>query len=172
MARDRGAQSDILIGLEHGAHRLHGLKRELEDVVGEKGDAGLDRVHGAQRGAQIDHPRGELGGAEDAVGEGHPQLERQIVVAPLGEGLRRVDVTVDEARDYQLAAPGDHALGPDIVGDGADADDAVVLDQYIALEWLAAMLRVHRDDGGTAYQYRHALGLPRVSAFSGHSGRT
>ena len=160
VARDGRAQPHILIGLEHGAQGFHGLERELEDVVGEEGDAGLDGVHGAQRRAQIDHARGEFRGAEDAVGEGHPQLQRQVVVAPLGEGFRRVDMAVDETGDHQPVPPRDDPFGLDVGGEGADAGDSLALDQDVALKGRAAVLGIHRDDGGVADQYRHAFDSP------------
>ena len=157
---DRGAQAHILVGLEHRADSLHGLQREFENVVGEEGRAGLDRVHGAERRAQVNHARGKLDGAEDAVGERHPELQRHVVVASLGEGLRRVDVAVDEAGDHQLALAGNHPFGLGVGCGLADSGDALAFDQDVALERLAPALRVHRDNGGTLNQYRHALPSP------------
>ena len=172
VAGDRGAQAYILVGLEDGADGLHGLEREFQNVVGEERDACLDRVHGAERRAQIDHARGELSSAEDAIGERHPQLQRHVVVASLGEGLRRVDMTIDEARYHQFAVAGDDAFGLDVGASLADGGDALPLDQDVALKRLAPALRVHRDDGGTLDQYRHALTPPLRPPQLGYVGST
>ena len=64
--------------------------------------------------------------------------------------LREVDVGVDEAREHEMAAPVDHALGRPRrlhVRGAADLDDALAVDQHGAVHEDPAR-GIHADDDG------------------------
>src|SRR3981081_2467587 len=78
--------------------------RALVDVVGDSGRAALHRLDGADHGAQINVARCQLKRAQRAHII-HPELERQVVLAPFVEAFVAVGMTRDQARRGQEGLP-------------------------------------------------------------------
>ncbi len=94
VARDVGAQPDIVIGLEDLPKLVERLAAQFVDVVDQGGDAVPERFHRHHHRPQIDQPVGRRRGAQDGIAIEHPELERHVVVAALEQCLAGVQVPV------------------------------------------------------------------------------